>query len=279
MQLNSDDELEGAESLDTHEEGLSGEEEGEETPAEPIEAEDSQGEQSAAGSPAGETGALNEEDRRDIKAAIEAILFAATEPLSAPRIAKCIPGADGRFVRTLLWELAGEYEEARRGFLLEEVAGGFRLYSRPEYHTNVEKLFRQRPGVRLSTAAVETLAIVAYKQPITRAEIEDIRGVAVGPVLRNLLDLSLAKIVGRAEVLGRPLLYGTTKKFLEQFGLKSLRDLPKSEDFQAAAAAKAIERVPAEDVASVALQTAIETSSISPDGIESAGEGEEEERE
>jgi len=245
----------------------------------PLNPDDELNDAESADSPSGEAEALDDESRSDIKAAIEAVLFAAAEPLPAARIARCIPGAPGRLVRVLLLELAGEYEEGRRGFLLEEVAGGFRLYSRPEYHDNVEKLFRQRPGVRLSTAAVETLAIVAYKQPITRAEIEDIRGVAVGPILRNLLDLSLVKIVGRAEVLGRPLLYGTTKKFLEQFGLKSLRDLPKSEDFQAAAAAKAVQPVVLEDVASVALQTAIETADISPDGIEWAGEDEEEEGE
>lgn len=226
-----------------------------------------------------EENAPNGVDETELRAAVEAILFAAGEPLPATRIARCISGVDGRRVRSLLLELIKEYETQRRGFLLEEVAGGFRLYSRPEYFANVEKLFKQRQGVRLSTAAIETLAIVAYKQPITRADIEDIRGVAVGPMLRNLLDLSLVKIAGRAEILGRPLLYGTTKKFLEHFGLKSLADLPKIEDFQSAMAEKADAPMPPEDIGAVALQTAIETADISPDGVELSATDEEEEPE
>jgi len=217
---------------------------------------------------AGAGGRLSDEARAEIKAAIEAVLFAAQDPLSTSRIAGCIRGADGRLVRSLLKEIAEDYRTSNRGFQVEEVAGGFRLYSRPDLHQYVEKMFKQRQAVRLSPAAVETLAIVAYKQPVTRAEVEDIRGVATGPILRNLLDLSLIKIAGRAEVLGRPLLYGTTKKFLEHFGLKSLADLPRSEDFQAAAEQEEASGVSAEDMASVALRTALETAEISPDGAE-----------
>jgi len=217
--------------------------------------------------------ALSDEEREEIRSVVEAILFAAQEPLSAPRIAACIPGVDGRTVRSMLFELRERYARENRGFELEEVAGGFRLYTRPEYHVYVERLFRQRQGVRLSPAAIETLAIVAYKQPITRAEIEDIRGVAVGPVLRTLMDFGLLRIVGRKEVLGRPLLYGTSKKFLEHFGLKGIKDLPKIEEFHAAARDKGLAEVEPGDIQSVALETAAETSEISPDGSELSDRG------
>ena len=139
-------------------------------------------------------------------------------------------GADGRIVRKIILELAREYDEARRGFAIEEVAGGFQMLTRKEFADYVSQLQSGGGSGRLSQAALETLAVVAYKQPVTRADIEAIRGVQAGPLLRTLLQKGLVRITGRAEVLGRPLLYGTTKKFLEHFGLKSLNELPKVEE-------------------------------------------------
>src|SRR5690606_33522853 len=117
-----------------------------------------------------------------------------------------------------------------RSFRVEQVAGGYQILTRPQYKDAVAALHRTKQDNKLSPAAMETLAIVAYKQPILRAEIETIRGVACGEVLRSLMDRHLVKIVGRAEELGRPMLYGTTKTFLQVFGLGTLKDLPKAEE-------------------------------------------------
>jgi segregation and condensation protein B len=120
-----------------------------------------------------------------------------------------------------------DYEQEERAFTIEEVGGGFRLYTRPEYSPWVARLKRREKEFRLSPAALETLAIVAYRQPVLRAEVEKIRGVDVGGALKTLIDRGLVKVVGRAEEPGSPLLYGTTKRFLESFGLKDLGQLPK----------------------------------------------------
>jgi len=160
------------------------------------------------------------------------MLFSAGEPLSSRKLAAALrdTGADGRAVRRLARELAKEYDASRRGFTIEELAGGFQMLTRPELAEYVASLHAGESRGRLSQAALETLAVVAYKQPVTRADIEVIRGVQAGPLLRSLLNRGLVKITGRAEVLGRPLLYGTTRKFLEVFGLKSLNELPKVEE-------------------------------------------------
>ncbi len=166
------------------------------------------------------------------KAAIEAILFASAEPLRSRKLAEALrdTGIDARGVRKLVGELAKDYDAARRGIAIEEVAGGFQILTRPEYVDYVAAAFGGSGGGKLSQAALETLAVVAYKQPVTRADVEAIRGVQAGPLLRTLLHKGLIRITGRAEVLGRPLLYGTTDKFLEHFGLKSLNELPKVEE-------------------------------------------------
>ncbi len=166
------------------------------------------------------------------RSAIEAMLFSVAEPVSSRRLVDALrdTGADGRVVRKIILELAREYEQARRGFVIEEVAGGFQMLTRKEFADYVSQLQSGGGSARLSQAALETLAVVAYKQPVTRADIEAIRGVQAGPLLRTLLQKGLVRITGRAEVLGRPLLYGTTKKFLEHFGLKSLNELPKVEE-------------------------------------------------
>jgi len=166
-----------------------------------------------------------------LKTRLEAILFATDQPLSARRIAEVLRTTEGK-VRALVRELAAHYDEDGRAFTVEELAGGFQMLTRPDYGNIVKQLYRETRKHRLSQAALETLAIVAYKQPIIRAEIEDIRGVQVGEVVRNLVEQGLIRIVGRADTLGRPMLYGTTRKFLLQFGLKSAKDLPPIEELK-----------------------------------------------
>jgi len=169
--------------------------------------------------------------RPNLKPILEALLFACDGPVSANKLAEAA-GSGLDDVRAALLELQTEYHEQGRGFTLEEIAGGYQLLSRPAYGQYVERLQKRESRTKLSAAALETLAIIAYKQPIGRADIEAIRGVQAGPLLRMLMDKSMIRITGRLEVIGRPFLYGTTKKFLEHFGLKSLEDLPKAEQLQ-----------------------------------------------
>jgi segregation and condensation protein B len=157
---------------------------------------------------------------RDL-ANVEAALFIADEPLSARRLAQAAGLTDGK--------LQAQYDNDGTAFQVEELAGGFQLLTRPEYHTWLVRWRRTGHDLRLSTAARETLAIVAYRQPIMRAEIEAIRGVQCAEVLRQLMEKGLVRIAGRHESLGRPVLYGTTRKFLQVFGFKSLRELPQAE--------------------------------------------------
>lgn len=158
------------------------------------------------------------------KAILEAILLASPEPLSVKRIAEVI-GLDEKDARILVEDLRKEYQEPGRGLFVQEMAGGFVLTTRPEYAEFVEKLLQPR-GKGLSHAALETLAIIAYRQPITKAEIEGVRGVNVDRSVETLLERRLAREVGRKDAPGRPVLYGTTKEFLQYFGLKDLADLP-----------------------------------------------------
>jgi len=167
-----------------------------------------------------------------LKPILEALLFAVDAPLTAAKLADAIEGATTAGVRAALYELQTQYHEEGRGFVLEEIAGGFQLLSRPEYAPYLEKLQKKQSHVKLSSAALETLAIVAYRQPVSRADIEAIRGVEVGPILRMLVEKGMIKIVGRQEVIGRPFLYGTTRRFLERFGLKSLKELPQAEQLR-----------------------------------------------
>ena len=157
---------------------------------------------------------------------LEALLLAAAEPVSAQKLAGVL-GEDTTptQVRELLAALEAEYAEAGRGFRIEEVAGGFQLRTLPELAPWLQRL-RPQPPLRLSRAALETLAIIAYKQPITRAELEHVRGVDVGAVVASLVERRLVRIAGPREVPGRPMLYATTRRFLEVFGLASLSDLP-----------------------------------------------------
>jgi len=167
-----------------------------------------------------------------VESVVEAVLFASDEPLTAERIVGVLETGSAKQVRQAVERLNAEYEQQGRPFRIEQIAGGYQMMTLPAYNPWIRKLLRVRTDTKLSPAALETLAIVAYKQPIIRADIEAIRGVACGEVLRNLMYKGLVKMVGRAEVLGRPMLYGTTKKFLDVFGLASLKDLPKIEDLK-----------------------------------------------
>ena len=164
---------------------------------------------------------------REIAATVEAILFSSDSPISPAKIAQVAELPGRREVKRAVAQLNERYEQMGCTFRIEPIAGGYQILTLPEYHDVVGRLFRARSETRLSQAALETLAIVAYRQPVLRADIEAIRGVACGEVLRGLMEKQLVKIVGRAEVLGRPMLYGTTRRFLDLFGLSGLRDLPK----------------------------------------------------
>ena len=169
-------------------------------------------------------------------ATVEAILFTSDSPVPAAKIAQIgdLPGQ--RVVKKSIAALNARYEAVGSAFRIEEIAGGFQMLTCPEYHDVLSRLLKARKDARLSQAAMETLAIVAYRQPILRADIEAIRGVACGEVLRGLMEKQLVKIVGRADVIGRPMLYGSTRRFLEAFGLASLKDLPNVEELRTGAA-------------------------------------------
>lgn len=158
-------------------------------------------------------------------AILEALLFVAEEPLPVPKLQEILGDTEASETEATVHELAMRLETEGRGLMVQDVAGGFRLATRPEVHGWVQRLQQIRPA-RLSRAALETLAIVAYRQPITRAEIEAIRGVAVDGVLRTLLERELVRMMGRKAEAGRPMLYGTSLQFLEHFGLRELGDLP-----------------------------------------------------
>jgi segregation and condensation protein B len=163
-------------------------------------------------------------------ASVEAALLAADEPLSLRRLAAAAGLADSAEVRRLVRRLRELYEQDGSAFQVEELAGGFQLLTRPEYHPWLARLRRAANEMRLTAAARETLAIVAYRQPIARADVEAIRGVQSADMLHQLMEKGLVRIAGREESLGRPVLYGTTKKFLQMFGLRSLHDLPQAEE-------------------------------------------------
>lgn len=161
---------------------------------------------------------------------VESLLFVTDEPLSVERIAEVIEEPPAK-VKNVLAALAEEYEKADRGFQLKEVAGGYRLYSHPAYASYIEKMIRMWDTRRLSQASLEALAIVAYKQPVTKLTVNAIRGVNSEGVISSLVEKHLVRPVGRERSPGNPILYGTTKTFLERFGLRSLRDLPPLEEF------------------------------------------------
>ena len=162
----------------------------------------------------------------EAKRVIEAVLFTSGKPVTISDFKRALTGYGDQKIEKLVRELQTEYEREGRSFGISEIAGGFECATNPKYAPWILKLELQRKARQATQSALETLAILAYKQPITRAEIEDLRGVDVSGVLATLLERNLVKIVGKKEVPGRPFLYGTTDKFLEHFGLKSITDLP-----------------------------------------------------
>jgi len=170
-------------------------------------------------------------DDRELRPILEALLFVAADPISLNRLCEVLEEVDRPRIVACLDELRNEYRRADHGLTLVEVAGGYQLATVPEAAPWLRKLSVAKMPPRLSKPALETLAIVAYKQPLTRPEIESIRGVDVAGVVKTLMDRRLVKIVGRKDVPGRPMVFGTTKEFLQAFGLKELADLPTLKDF------------------------------------------------
>ena len=186
-----------------------------------------------------------------VKSAVEALLFASEKPLTVDQLRKALDNLDAGQVRLSLEELKLEYEQAKRGMRLAEIAGGYLMVTAVEFAPFLKKLFKDRSSDRLSKPGLETLAIIAYKQPLTRFQIETLRNVNVDGVMRSLVEKGMIRICGRKKIPGRPFVYGTTKLFLEHFGLKSLNDLPKMEEFQVMAESKEasqdIELIPESD--------------------------------
>lgn len=165
----------------------------------------------------------------ELKAVLEALIFASPEPLTPKHIFKLLDAEPKEDVQAAMDELKRDYERPG-GLQLVEVAGGYQIVTRPELHDWVRRLFQERTTQKLTVQALETLAVIAYRQPVTSLEITEIRGVNTSGVLNTLLERHLIKIVGRKQVVGRPFMYATTKEFLIRFGLNDLADLPKVED-------------------------------------------------
>lgn len=168
---------------------------------------------------------------KSLKMIIEALLFSSDKPLTVKDIHDCLPDADKSEIKNSIKVLIHDYDALERSFILKEVAGGYQFRSRPEYGSYILRMLQKTPN-RLSRATIETLAIIAYKQPILKSEIERLRGVDVSGILKTLMEKGLIKIMGRKELPGRPLVYGTTKRFLEIFDLKDLSSLPKLKEIK-----------------------------------------------
>lgn len=169
---------------------------------------------------------------RELKAILESMLFVSTEPLSVTRLVAVLGDVTKAEIERVMRKLGEDLEQEGRGIRLVEVAGGYRLVTKQEYAPWIKRLDKAKSAAKLSRSALESLAIIAYKQPIVRSEIEEIRGVETSGVVRTLLERKLVRIVGRKEVPGRPIMYGTTKFFLEHFGLNDLSQLPPLREFK-----------------------------------------------
>jgi segregation and condensation protein B len=220
-----------------------------------------------AGPPAGkdETPAEPQLTQAQLTAMVEAVLFATDAPLTAAKIAQVTKAPGQRAVKDIIAALNARYEQMNCAFRIEGLAGGYQMLTSPEFHDVLGRLLRVRSETKLSPSALETLSIVAYRQPILRADIESIRGVASGEMLRGLMERQLVKIVGRAEVIGRPMLYGTTRRFLEIFGLAGLEDLPNIEALRTGNKPAQQNPAPANaTTAEVSVPTAPETTTAVP---------------
>ncbi len=174
-------------------------------------------------------------EENNLKSAVEAIIFASEKPVTLEQIKKVLDNPDHGELRKIIDGLKSEYQAQNRGFRITEIAGGFQMNACTAFAPFLRKLFKNRGADKLSKPALESLAIIAYKQPLTKSEIESLRNVNVDGVMKNLVDKNLIRICGRKKIPGRPFVFGTTREFLEHFGLKSLEDLPKIEDFTALA--------------------------------------------
>ena len=203
---------------------------------------------------------------KSFKLIVEALLFASDKPLTLKDIRECIPDAKGPDIKSALTVLKYEYEAMGRSFLLKEIGGGYQFRSRTEYGGYILRMLQASPS-RLSRAAMETLAIVAYKQPIIRQEVERLRGVDVGGILRTLLEKGLLRIMGRKNLPGRPLIYGTTKRFLEVFDLKNIEALPSMKEMKAFGAVDEESEAPQESPPDLK-----QTEEPSQEGVELASE-------
>lgn len=170
-------------------------------------------------------------EQTEAKRIIEALLFASEKPISVDQIKEVLTEFDSREIRTILLELKCEYENLGRSFRIYEIAGGFQMATEPVYAQHLKAFYKAKFKDKLTRPALETLAIIAYRQPITKAEIEDIRGVNVDGVIKSLAERVLVKVAGRKDAPGRPIIYSTTKEFLDRFGLNSLSELPKLSEF------------------------------------------------
>ncbi len=175
----------------------------------------------------GKVDELTPDEEAQNRAILEALLIASDEVIGVGKLTSVIQGAGPREIRKYVEDLNEDYLRGGRSFKIIDVAGGFQFMVHPDFAPWVRRLFREKAPSRFSQASLETLAIVAFKQPVTKAEVEHVRGVAADGVLRLLLEKGFLRIAGRAEGVGRPLLYGTTRGFLKHFGLKTLSDLPK----------------------------------------------------
>ncbi len=175
---------------------------------------------------------MNVLDLSQLKAALEAIIFVADDPIPLSRLKEIFPEESYDKLQSAINELSAEFNQNRPGIEIREIAGGYCMRTKPEHHEWVRAYLKTRPGARLSLPALETLAVIAYRQPITIAEIMAIRGVKSSSAIKTLLEKKLIDACGRKKVLGRPILYGTTKQFLMHFGLKDIKDLPSMEEFE-----------------------------------------------
>jgi segregation and condensation protein B len=166
-----------------------------------------------------------------LRGIVESLLFVADAPLSVDRLCAVLEEFPREEVRAALADLAGDYQESGRGMVLAQVAGGYQLRSRHEHADYIRRLKRGK-SVKFSPSALETLAIIAYRQPVTRAEVEYLRGVDIGGVLKSLMDKKLIRILGKKDIPGKPLIYGTTREFMEVFSLKDLASLPPLKEIQ-----------------------------------------------
>ena len=204
---------------------------------------------------------------------IEALLFASDAPLSAEDLVRGEEELDVEDVEAAVNALRAEYEDTGRAFQIYEIAGGYQILTRPEFSPHLERFETVPESTRVSGPALEVLAIVAYRQPIGRAEVEEIRGVDSTHTLRTLLEFGLIDVVGRGEGLGRPLLYGTTDRFLDHFGFASLDDLPKPDELPVVLAERRVDVLPVEEVEGGEREIAEPVEAEGEEEGEGAGEG------